>query len=144
MDPRKVKVSQEWPEPCKVKDIQLFLGFANFYWRFILRYSDIVVLLTRLMWKSITWNFSAECLKAFETLKEAFTTAPALATFVPDAPIIIEMDASDYTIATILSIEFPAGEVHPVAFHSRTLHTAELNYDTHNKEILAIFEAFTV
>src|SRR3984893_14230009 len=96
------------------------------------------------MWKSITWNFSAKCLKAFETLKEAFTTAPALATFVLDALIIVETDASDYTIAAILSIEFPAGEIHPVAFHSRTLHAAELNYDTHDKELLAIFEAFTV
>jgi hypothetical protein len=144
MDPGKVKVIREWPEPRKVKDIQSFLGFANFYRRFILRYSDIVVPLTRLTWKSITWNFSAECLKAFETLKEAFTTAPALATFVPDAPIIVETDASDYAIAAILSIEFPAGEIHPVAFHSRTLHAAELNYDTHDKELLAIFEAFTV
>jgi len=144
MDPGKVKVIREWPEPRKVKDIQSFLGFANFYRRFILRYSDIVVPLTQLTRKSIAWNFSAECLKAFETLKEAFTTAPALATFVPDAPIIVETDASDYAIAAILSIEFPAGEIHPVTFHSRTLHAAELNYDTHDKELLAIFEAFTV
>src|SRR6202030_1022553 len=70
MDPGKVKVIWEWPEPCKVKDIQSFLGFANFHWRFILRYSDIVVPLTQLTRKSIAWNFSAECLKAFETLKE--------------------------------------------------------------------------
>ena len=93
-----------------------------------------MVPLTRLTWKSIIWNFSAECLKAFETLKEAFTTAPALATFVLDAPIIIETDASDYTIAAILSIKFLAGEIHLVAFHSRTLHAVELNYDTHDKE----------
>src|SRR6202045_5282550 len=96
------------------------------------------------MQKSITWNFSAKCLKAFETLKEAFTTAPALATFVLDAPIIVETDALDYAIAAILLIKFPAGEIHPVTFHSKTLHAVELNYDTHNKELLAIFEAFTV
>src|SRR3984893_8343312 len=96
------------------------------------------------MWKSIIWNFSAECLKAFETLKEVFTTTLALTTFVPDAPIIIETDVSDYAIAVILLIEFPAGEIHLVTFHSWTLHTVELNYDMHNKELLAIFEAFTV
>src|ERR1700719_1734527 len=96
------------------------------------------------MRKSITWNFSAECLKAFETLKEAFTTAPALATFIPDAPIIVEMDVSDYAIAAILSIKFLGGEIHPVAFHSWTLHAMELSYNTHDKELLAIFEAFMV
>ena len=96
------------------------------------------------MQKSITWNFSAKCLKAFETLKEAFTTTPALATFVPDTLIIVETDASDYAIATILLIEFPAGEIYPVTFHSWTLHAMELNYDMHNKELLAIFEAFMV
>jgi hypothetical protein len=53
MDPAKVKVIQDWPEPRKVKDIQSFLGFANFYRRYIHNYSDIVVLLTWLTWKNI-------------------------------------------------------------------------------------------
>ena len=56
--------------------------------------------------------------------------------------MIDETDASDYAITTIFSIILPNGEIHPVAFHSRTLTTSELNYDTHDKEILAIFEAF--
>ena len=54
----------------------------------------------------------------------------------------VETDASDYAIATILSITLPDGEIHPVAFHSHTLSSSELNYDTHDKELLAIFEAF--
>ena len=54
----------------------------------------------------------------------------------------METDASNYAIAAILSITLPDGEIHPVAFHSRTLSSAELNYDTHDKELLAIFEAF--
>ena len=53
MDPAKVQTIQDWPEPRKVKDIQSFLGFANFYRRFISGYSDIVVPLTRLTRKSI-------------------------------------------------------------------------------------------
>src|ERR1700731_2113789 len=67
-----------------------------------------------------------------------YTTLPLKCTQVR------EFCRSDYMIAAILSIEFPAGEIHPVAFHSWTLHAAELNYDTHNKELLSIFEAFTV
>ena len=54
----------------------------------------------------------------------------------------VETDASDYAIAAILSITLPDGEIHPVAFHSRTLSSSKLNYDTHDKELLAIFEAF--
>ncbi|GAW06702.1 retrotransposon nucleocapsid protein [Lentinula edodes] len=82
------------------------------------------------------------CQEAFENLKTAFTSAPILAHWEPNRPIIVETDASDYAIAAILSIQTVDGEIHPLAFLSRTLHTVELNYDTHDKELLAIFEAF--
>src|SRR6267154_3394519 len=131
-----------WPEPRKVKDVQSFLGFANFYRRFIFNYSDIIVPLTRLTHKNVVWNFSDDCRSAFGALKEAFTTAPILTHWIPDVPIIVETNASDYVVAGILSIICPDGEVHPVAFYSRTLNVTELNYDTHDKELLAIYEAF--
>src|SRR5258705_3074354 len=142
MDPAKVQTIQDWPEPRKVKDIQSFLGFANFYRRFIHEYSDIVIPLTRLTRKDLTWNFSAACRDAFNQLKTAFLSAPVLTHWIPDTPMTVETDASDYAIAAILSITLPDGEIHPVAFHSRTLTAPELNYDTHDKELLAIFEAF--
>src|SRR6202167_5723080 len=62
MDPAKVQTVQDWPEPCKVKDVQSFLGFANFYRRFIHEYSDIIVPLTRLTRKDLKWNFFDACL----------------------------------------------------------------------------------
>ena len=58
MDPSKVQTIQDWPEPHKVKDIQSFLGFANFYHHFISDYSNIVIPLTRLTHKGILWNFT--------------------------------------------------------------------------------------
>ena len=58
--------------------------------------------------------------------------------------LIVETDASDYALAAILSIVNKDNEVHPVAFHSHTFTAAELNYDTHDKELLAIFEAFKI
>lgn len=142
MDKAKIKAIVDWPEPRKIKDIQSFLGFANFYRRFIQNYSDIVVPLTRLTRKNTPWDFSDECRSAFERLKEAFTTAPILTPWLPDCQITVETDASDYAIAAILSITTPDGELRPVAFHSRTMTASELNYDTHDKELLAIFEAF--
>ena len=84
----KVKVIQDWPEPQKVKDVQLFLGFANFYCRFIHNYSDLTVPLTRLTWKGTPWSFSDSCCTLFETLKKAFITAPVLAQWEPRDPLI--------------------------------------------------------
>ena len=101
-----------------------------------------MVPLTRLTRKGVPWTFSDDCRRAFTCLKEAFTSAPVLVHWVPDAPITIETDASDYAVAGILSITSSDSDIHPVAFYSRTLTGAELNYDTHDKELLAIFEAF--
>jgi len=67
---------------------------------------------------------------------------PILTHFIPDAPIIVETDTSDYTVAGILSITCADREIRPVAYYSQTLTALELNYDTHDKELLAIFEAF--
>src|SRR6516164_2742041 len=73
MAQNKVKTIQDWPEPRKVKDIQFFLGFANFYCCFIQNYLEITVLLTCLTRKNIPWRFSKECCTAFKDLKQAFT-----------------------------------------------------------------------
>ena len=67
---------------------------------------------------------------------------PVLTHWMPDIPITIETDASDYALAAVLSITTPSGELHPVAFHSLTFHTPERNYDVHDKELLAIYKAF--
>jgi len=69
MSNAKVKTIQEWPEPKKVKNIQFFLGFANFYRCFIFNYSDIVIPLTCLTRKNTPWNFDDKCRIAFNTLK---------------------------------------------------------------------------
>jgi len=142
MSDAKVKTIQEWLEPKKVKDIQSFLGFANFYRRFIFNYSDIVIPLTRLTRKDTPWNFDENCKKAFNTLKQAFTSAPILMHWVPDAQLVMETNVSDYALAAILSIVTKDNEIHPVAFYSRMFSALELNYDVHDKELLAIFEAF--
>ena len=144
MSDDKIKIIQDWLEPKKVKDIQSFLGFANFYCRFIFNYSDIVILLTRLTRKDISWKFDSSCQDAFNFLKKAFTSAPILTHWIPNTQLIVENNASDYVLAAILSIVNEENEVHPVAFHSYTFTVAELNYDTYDKELLAIFKAFKI
>jgi len=144
MSDDKIKIIQDWPESKKVKDIQSFLDFANFYCQFIFNYSDIVIPLTHLTRKNIPWKFNSSCVDAFNSLKKAFTSAPILTHWIPNAQLIVETNASDYALAAILSIVNEDNEVHPVAFHSCTFTVVELNYNTHNKELLAIFEAFKI
>ena len=138
----KVQVIQDWPELQKIKDIQSFLGFANFYQCFIPKYSEITVPLTCHTHKGTAWDFSEKCQSAFMSLKQAFTTAPILAHWFPGTPLIIEMDALDYALTAILStISLTNSEIHLITFHSQTF---TLPYDIHDKELLAIFEAFKI
>ncbi|SJL03618.1 uncharacterized protein ARMOST_06975 [Armillaria ostoyae] len=138
----KVKAILDWPVPWKVKNIQSFLGFANFYCHFIHEYSDIVIPLIRLTCKGTLWKFNNKCMAAFNELKQAFTHAPILTHWVSDQQLVMETDISDYAIAAILSIYLEDSKIHPIAFLSQSLYNAELNYNTHDKELLAIFKAF--
>src|SRR5215469_2061728 len=139
----KTRVIADWPTPRNVNAVQSFLGFANFYRRFILHYSQITKPLTNLTRKDVKFIWSPACQKAFADLKTAFTSAPILAHFHPNRQIILETDASDYAIAAILSQENPETKtIHPIAFYSRTMSPAELNYEIYDKELLAIFAAF--
>jgi len=67
--------------------------------------------------------------------------ALVLAYWDPEAPITVETDTSDHALVAILSIHIKR-DIHPVTFHSKMFNQAELNYDVHDKELLAIYEAF--
>ena len=79
MDPEKVKAIAEWEAPTSVKGVRSFLGFANFYRRFIKDFSDLVRPLTDLTHKDRRFSWSLEADAAFKRLKTIFTSAPALA-----------------------------------------------------------------
>lgn len=142
MSPDKVQAVLEWPIPTTVKEVQAFLGFANFYRRFIAQYSAVAKPLTELTKKDQGFHWTNEAQRAFEDLKKRFTTAPILATFDPAQKIILETDASDFAIGACLGQLTEQGKLRPVAYYSRKLSPAELNYDVHDKELLAIVVAF--
>ncbi|MBW0516844.1 hypothetical protein O181_056559 [Austropuccinia psidii MF-1] len=83
---------------------------------------------------------SKEALSQFQVLKEEFTTAPILSNFNPSLPAILETDTSDYALGAVLSQVNDSGK-HTIAFDSRKLLPAELNYEIHDKEVLGIFWA---
>ncbi|KAK3512082.1 hypothetical protein QTP70_030361 [Hemibagrus guttatus] len=140
MGERKVAVVRNWPIPTSVKDLQRFLGFANFYRWFIQGYSSITNPLTSLLRnkpKSLTWTPATT--QAFDKLKTAFTTAPLLVHPDPKLPFIVEVDASTTRVGVVLSQQQGnPRKLHPCAFFSRKLSPVEVNYDIGNQELLTI------
>ncbi|KAH0603046.1 uncharacterized protein H6S33_008050 [Morchella sextelata] len=141
VSPKKVKAITEWLPPTKVKELQCFLGFANFLRRFIHRYSEVCRPMTDLLKKGSVWRWSSEQQSAFDELKERFTSAPILRHYDEHREAIIETDASDWAEAAVLSQVFEDGILHPVAYHSRKFNEAEVNYEIYDKEMLAIVSA---
>jgi len=113
----KICIIWEWPPPHQLKDVQSFLGFTNFYRRFINNYSEIVVPLTRLTRKDTPWLWSEDCQQAFNTLKLAFMSVLILTHWDLNVPIFIESDVSDYALAAILFTKV-GDKIHPIAFYS--------------------------
>ncbi|KAL1952652.1 hypothetical protein VTO42DRAFT_4569 [Malbranchea cinnamomea] len=154
MDPERVWTIAEWPVPRSFKEIQIFLGFTNFYRRFIFRYSVLTALITDLLKgiqnrkKTGPFLFIQEVHKAFQELKQAFRCEPLLRHFDPEKPIRLEMDASLFAAGTVLSQLWDNGDGngkqwHPISFWSFKFEPAECNYGTPDQEMLAIVKAFT-
>jgi hypothetical protein len=142
MDKKKVAAVQEWKIPTKVKDVQSFLGFANFYRRFIRGFSALAEPLFALTRKDSFFSWTPIAQQAFDTLKKAFTSAPVLLHPDPTKPFTVETDASDFAIGAILSQPDDNGILHPVAFYSRKFTPPEINYPVYDKELSAIIAAF--
>jgi hypothetical protein len=93
--------------------------------------------------KDTIFNWSPECEAAFQDLKQWFVSAPVLAHYHADREMFVETDASDYAVAAILSQIDPSDNfLHPLAYFSRSMTPAELNYEIYDKELLAIFACF--
>ncbi|MBW0480573.1 hypothetical protein O181_020288 [Austropuccinia psidii MF-1] len=90
MHSSKLQQILNWPQPKNMKDLQSFLGFANFYCWLIENYSKKITALTFLLKKDSPFVFNEEALSQFQILKEAFTTAPILSHFNPCLPTIVE------------------------------------------------------
>jgi transposase InsO family protein len=142
MQPNKVRAILDWPDLRNVKDVQQFLGLANYYRRFIHMFSGIVGPLTQLTRKETPFRWGLGEIEAFKKIKTSFTTDPVLVTFDPERKITVETDASDYAMAATISQPDDNGKLHPVAYYSRKFSDAERNYDIHDKELLAIVAAF--
>ncbi len=126
MDPVKVAGVTDWPEPSNRREVQSFLGFANFYRRFIQDFSHHACPLFDLTRKDQKWQWKSSEASAFQKLKEL-------------QPFRIEADSSNFATGVVLfQLSAEDGKWHPVAFLSKSLLETERNYEIHDKEMLAI------
>jgi RNase H-like domain found in reverse transcriptase/Reverse transcriptase (RNA-dependent DNA polymerase) len=141
MDPVKLSGIRDWPTPTMVKQVRGFIGFANFYRRFIKKFSELVLPLNNLLRKNAKFDWNDQCQEAFETLKGRFLQEPVL--MMPDhsKPFQIESDASKYASGAVLTQTDINGDRHPVAFLSKTFTDMEHRYEIYDRELLGIVRA---
>ena len=138
MEKEKVKGVLEWPTPKCVKDIQKFLGLVNYYCQFIEDFASIARPLHDMVKKDKRWEWTEKQEGAFRELKKRFIKEPVLVAPDLDKKMRMEVDASDYAMGGVLSMECKDGLWRPVAFLSKLLNETKRNYEIHDQEMLAI------
>ena len=136
-DPEKLEAIHSWKAPKTQKEVRRFLGFTNYYRMFIPNYSKIARSLTALTGKKTPFSWGKSEERAFETLKDKFCRAPVLSHWDPRLPTFLETDCSGFALGGAL-IQEKDGVRRPVGFFSQKLNKAEINYDIHDKEMLAV------
>jgi RNase H-like domain found in reverse transcriptase/Reverse transcriptase (RNA-dependent DNA polymerase) len=142
MDPVKIAGVAEWPTPDGKKAVQSFLGFTNFYRRFIEGFSHLARPLFNLTRNDSGWRWGESERSAFESIRDRVVSAPIL--MFPDdtRPFRLEADSSDFATGAVLSQQSLAdNKWHPIAYYSKSLNAVERNYEIHDKEMLAIIRA---
>ena len=136
-DSTKVDAIRKWEAPKTQKEVRRFLGFANYYRMFIPNYSKIAGPLTSLTGKGVPFSWGKAEESAFLKLRDKFCRAPVLSGWDPTLPTFLETDCSGFALGGAL-IQEKDGVRRPVGFFSQKLNKAEINYDIHDKEMLAV------
>ena len=140
-DPAKLEAVSKWPRPETCAEVRSFLGLANYYKRFVPKFSEVALPLVNLTCKSVVFSWNESCEESFVKLKELLTTAPTLAYPLqsPEAHFILDTDASEYALGAVLS-QVHEGEERVLAYASKALTHSQRNYCTTYRELLAIVE----
>ena len=133
----KLKAVRDWGTPKTVKDVRSFLGFANYYRRFVKDFAAIADPLTSLTRKEVTWQWGPYQRQAFEQLKEALCAAPVLKFPDPNLPYTVVTDASGTAAGGVLMQDQGTG-LQPLAFLSRQLKPTERRYSAYERELAAV------
>jgi hypothetical protein len=140
MDASKVASIRNWAQPKCVKELQSFLGLCNYYRDFIPGFASIVFPLYALTRKDAQFSWNEESQKSFEKIKSVFLSDQVLVQPDSTKQFYLECDASDFAMGAVLSQMNQHGVLRPIGFYSRKFTAAEVNYEIHDKELLAIIE----
>ncbi|GBL83266.1 Retrovirus-related Pol polyprotein from transposon 297, partial [Araneus ventricosus] len=139
-DPGKIKAVVDWPRPETIHDLRSFLGLCTYYRRFVKNFSTIARPLHKLTETKSNFNWTEECEKSFNSLKQALTSSPILTYPRTDKDFILDTDASNEGIGAVLSQNI-GNEEHVIAYFSKSLGKPERNYCVTRKELLAIVKS---
>ena len=144
VDPSKTEAIRTWPTPTNVTQVRSFLGLANYFRKFLLAYSTLVIPLTQLTRKEVVWGpdtWTPACQEAFEGVKKALTEAPTLALPDFENPDGFELicDASNHGIGAVL-----LQKGRPIAFESKKLTDTEHRWTVGDQELWAVIHALKV
>ena len=141
MDPTKLKAVKQWEPPTSVKVVRSFIGFCNFYWKFIPNFSALTHPLHDLTKKGVTFQWGKEQSNMFVKLKEIFLSVPVIKMLDMTKHFFLMTDASLMASGGVLIQKDSNGDYHPCAYHSATFSPAERNYDIYDRELLAVIQA---
>ncbi|GKA38312.1 reverse transcriptase domain-containing protein [Tanacetum coccineum] len=141
VDRAKIDVIAKLPYPTNVKGVRSFLRHAGFYRRFIKDFSMISKLMTQLLMKDAKFDFSNDCKKAFNILKEKLTTAPIIISIDWNEPFELMCDASNFVVGAVLGQRID-GKFKPIYYANKTLNNAQEHYTTTEKELLTVVFSF--
>uniref|UniRef100_A0A0W0G8H9 Putative pro-pol protein n=1 Tax=Moniliophthora roreri TaxID=221103 RepID=A0A0W0G8H9_MONRR len=141
MDLIKLAGIADWEPPQTVKGVRAFLGFGNFYRKFIGKYAHLTRPMNDLLQKNRKFEWTRQCQIAFDLLKAKFLSEPILVMLDVDKPFVIEADASKWATGAVLKQKGADSEWHPCGYLSKLLSPTERNYEIYNRELLAIYQA---
>ena len=140
-DPQKTSALRDYPQPRNEKELRMFLGTCGVYRKFCRRYSDIINPLYRLLKNGAKWDFSDECVEAFNRIREIITSDQVLALPDLNRPFRVSCDSSFTSAAAVLSQIGADNIERPVAFWGRALTQAERNFTVTEVEALSLLGA---
>ena len=137
VDKKKVQAIRDFPVPSGEKELMSFLGAAGFFRRFVRQFAHMTKPLTDLLKKDTPWVWGELQHTAFDSVKDALSTATVVQPPDPSKPFIVYTDASDFAVGAVVMQDHGSGP-QPIAYMSRKHASAERNYPTREKELLAI------
>ncbi len=137
-DPTKVNAIDQMTTPTDISSLRSFLGFVNYYGKFVKNLHSLKRPLEELLCNKKNWNWTDACEKAFHKIKEIIKSPLLLTHFDPRFEMIVAADASSTGVGAVLLHRYPDGSQKAIAHASKSLTNTQRNYGQIEKEAYAL------